>query len=69
MQIKKNIGSIDRIIRVVIAAILVVLYFTEVISGTIGIVLLVLAAVLLITSLTKVCLLYLPFGISTCKKE
>ena len=60
-------GSADRIIRILITAIMAVLYFTGIISGTLGIVLLVLAGVFLLTSLISFCPLYAPFGISTCK--
>ena len=63
---KKNMGNADRIIRVIIAAVIVALYFTDVVSGTLGIVLLVLAAVFVLTSLVGFCPLYLPFGLSTC---
>jgi hypothetical protein len=63
---KKNMGSADRIIRVIIAAIISVLYFTETITGTIGIVLLILSGVLVLTSLISFCPLYAPFGIKTC---
>lgn len=64
---KKNMGIADRIIRVIIAAVVSVLYFTGTISGTLGIVLLVLAGVFVLTSLISFCPLYLPFGIKTCK--
>jgi len=64
---KKNMGSADRIIRVIIAAIVSVLYFTGTISGTLGIILLVLAGVFVLTSLISFCPLYAPFGIKTCK--
>jgi uncharacterized membrane protein len=63
---KKNMGSTDRIIRVVIAVIIGLLYFTNVISGTLGLVLMVLAVVFVLTSLVSFCPLYAPFGISTC---
>jgi hypothetical protein len=63
---KKNMGSADRIIRVIIAAIIATLYFTNVLTGTLGIVLLVLAGVFLLTSIVKFCPLYAPFGINTC---
>ena len=66
---KKNMGSADRIIRFIIAAVIATLYFTNVITGTIGIVLLVLAGVFVLTSLVSVCPLYLPFGLKTCKTE
>ena len=63
---KKNMGIADRIIRIIIAAIVGVLYFTEIISGTIGIIFLILAGIFLLTSLISFCPLYLPFGIKTC---
>ncbi|WP_190809840.1 DUF2892 domain-containing protein [Flagellimonas sp. S3867] len=68
---KKNMGSADRIIRFVVAAIIAILYFTGTISGTLGIVLLVLGGVFVLTSFISFCPLYAPFGISTCptKKE
>ncbi|MCG6186246.1 YgaP family membrane protein [Maribellus maritimus] len=65
---KKNMGNADRIIRLVIAAIIVVLYTTSTITGTLGIVLLVLAGIFVFTSLFHVCPLYFPFGIKTNKK-
>ena len=63
---KKNVGGVDRIIRLVLAGLFVVLYFMDVATGTFGIVLLVLAGILVLTSLVGTCGLYLPFGISTC---
>ena len=68
---KKNMGSVDRIIRLIIAAGIAVLYFTDVISGTLGIILLILAIVFVLTSFIGFCPLYLPFGLSTStsKKE
>lgn len=66
---KKNMGSADRVIRVVLAALVVVLYFMEVISGTTAIILLVLATVFALTSLVSFCPLYLPFGLSTLRKK
>jgi Protein of unknown function (DUF2892) len=66
---KKNMGTIDIAIRLVIAAIVVILYFTHVISGTIAIILLIFAGVFILTSLLSFCPLYLPFGISTRGKK
>jgi len=63
---KKNMGLADRIIRVIIAAIMGVLYFTGIITGTLGIVLLILAGVFVLTSLISFCPLYAPFGFRTC---
>ena len=62
-------GSADRIIRVIIAAIIAILYFTDVLTGTLGLVLLILAAVFLLTSVVRFCPLYLPLGINTCKTK
>lgn len=63
---KKNMGSADRIIRVVLAVVFAALYFSNTVTGTLGIVLLVLAGVFLLTSLVSFCPLYAPFGLSTC---
>ena len=63
---KKNMGSADRIIRVIIAAVIVYLYFTNVVSGTLGLILIILAGVFLLTSVVSFCPLYAPFGLSTC---
>ena len=64
---KKNMGIIDRIIRILIVVVIVILYFTQVITGTLTIILGLVAVILLLTSLIGVCPLYLPFGIKTCK--
>lgn len=64
---KKNMGNTDRVVRILIAAVVAVLYFTGVVSGTVGIVLLVLAGIFVLTSLISFCPLYAPFGLSTCK--
>ena len=66
---KKNMGMGDRIIRVIIAAVIAVLFFTGVVKGTFGIVLLVLAGIFVLTSLISFCPLYAPFGIKTCKTK
>lgn len=66
---KKNMGSADRIIRLIIAAIFATLYFTDIIGGTIGIVLLAIALIFALTSFISFCPLYWPFGIKTCKTE
>ena len=66
---KKNMGGVDRIVRLVIAALVAVLYFAEVITGTLGIVLLVVAVIFFLTSLVSFCPLYAPFGLSTCKTK
>ena len=66
---KKNMGSADKIIRLMIAAIVAILYFTNVLTGTVGIVMLVLAGVFVLTSLISFCPLYAPFGLSTCRTK
>ena len=66
---KKNMGSADKIIRIIAAIVIAVLYFTNVISGTLGIVLLALAAVFVLTSFISFCPLYAPFGLSTCANK
>lgn len=63
---KKNVGNIDRVARVVLAILISVLYFTDVITGTLGIVFMVFAGVFALTSLIKSCPLYSIFGINTC---
>ena len=63
---KKNTGSIDKILRLVLAAIIAVLYFTNLISGTLGIVLVILGGVFVLTSLVSFCPLYSLIGIKTC---
>lgn len=62
-------GSTDKIIRFILAAIFVILYFTGTVTGTVGIILLVLAGVFVLTSLVSFCPLYAPFGLSTCKTD
>ena len=57
---KKNMGNLDRIIRVLVAAVIAVLFFTKTVTGTLGIVLLVLAAVFVLTSLVSFCPLGTP---------
>lgn len=56
----------DRVIRVIIAAVIAILFFTNTISGTLGIILLVLAGIFVLTSFISFCPLYAPFGINTC---
>jgi hypothetical protein len=63
---KKNMGNTDRLIRVLLAGVLAYLYFSGTVTGTIGLVLVVLAGVFVLTSLVGFCPLYAPFGISTC---
>jgi hypothetical protein len=66
---KKNMGNIDRIIRIIFAVIFAALYFSGTVTGTIGIILLILGGVFVLTSMISFCPLYVPFGLSTCTKE
>jgi hypothetical protein len=66
---KKNMGSSDRIIRVLIAAVLAFLFFNDTVTGTAGIVLLVVAGVFILTSLVSFCPLYTLLGMNTCPKR
>lgn len=63
---KKNMGKTDKTVRIILAALIAILYFTNVISGTLGLILLALAAVFVLTSLVSFCPLYAPLGINTC---
>jgi hypothetical protein len=65
---KSNMGTADRVIRVLVAIGIAGLYFANLISGTTAIILLVLAGVFILTSFISFCPLYLPFGISTRRK-
>ncbi len=66
---KKNMGNTDKIIRLIIAIGIAILYFTGVITGTIGIVLLILAGIFILTSLVSFCPLYALFGMDTCPRK
>lgn len=59
-------GNADRAIRVILAILVAILYFTNVISGTLGLILLVVAGVFVLTSLISFCPLYSLIGVNTC---
>jgi len=63
---KKNMGSTDKIVRVLIAAIVATLFLTNVITGVLGIILLALAGIFVLTSLVSFCPIYTIFGMNTC---
>lgn len=69
MKFNKNMGLTDRIIRFVAAVIFGYLYFSGIVTGLLGIILLVLGIVFILTSLVSFCPLYLPFKFSTASKE
>ena len=64
---KRNMSNIDRIVRVIVAALFAYLSFGGVVTGTLGIVLVVLGAVFLLTSVVSFCPLYAIFKLSTYK--
>jgi hypothetical protein len=66
---QKNMGGTDRTLRVILAIVFATLYFTGTVTGTGGIILLVLGGIFLLTSLVSFCPLYVLFGIKTCKKD
>jgi hypothetical protein len=66
---KKNMGSIDKLVRVLVAAVIAVLYFTNQITGTVALILGIVAVVFLLTSAIGFCPLYLPLKLSTIKKK
>lgn len=66
---QKNVGSVDKAVRLILALVLIYLYVKGTLSGTAGIIALVIAAVLIITSLTGFCFIYTLFGINTSKKK
>ena len=66
---KKNMGNTDRIIRVILAIVFSVLYFTGTVTGTFGLVLVILGAIFLATSFISFCPLYTLVGMNTCEKK
>lgn len=66
---KKNIGNTDKLIRLMLALLVAVLYFTGMISGTLAVILGVIAVILVTTSMVRFCGLYTLLGISTCKTK
>jgi hypothetical protein len=66
---KANMGNLDRGLRIILAVVFAALYFTNIIGGTAGLILLILGIVFVLTSFIGFCPLYLPFGISTNKEK
>lgn len=62
-------GAADKIVRIILALVIAGLYFGGIVSGAIGITLLVLGGIFVLTSFISFCPLYAPFGISTCKTK
>lgn len=65
---RKNMGTIDKVIRLAVALVIVILLFTGQVTGTAATVLGIVAVAFVVTSLIGWCPSYVPFGISTCKK-
>ena len=65
----KNVGKSDKIVRIIIAIVLITLYFTNVVTGTLGIIALFLAGVAVATAFMNFCGLYKIVGINTCKMK
>ena len=66
---KQNMGSIDRILRIIFAAVFGLLYFNGLVTGTWGIVLLVMGGIFVLTSLVGFCPLYTVLGLNTCPRK
>ena len=65
----KNIGKSDKIVRILIAVLFTVLFLNQVVTGVMGVILVILAGVFLLTSVVGTCPLYLPFKINTNHKK
>ena len=68
MELNKNMGTVDRIIRIALALVFVGLIVTGTVSGVLAIILGIVAAVFAVTSVVSFCPLYLPFKLSTRSK-
>jgi hypothetical protein len=66
---KKNMGNTDKGIRIVVAIAIALLYYFNVVEGTLAYILMALAIIFLLTSFISFCPLYAPFGINTCKTK
>ncbi len=66
---KKNMGTVDKSIRILVAVIIAILFFTKVIEGILAIILLIVAVMFIVTSFISVCPMYPVLGINTRKKE
>ena len=65
----KNMGLIDRTMRILVAIAIIILYLTNILTGTFGIVMIILSVIFVLTSLISFCPLYLPFKINTKKTK
>lgn len=69
LKMKKNMGNADRIVRFVIAIIIGILYWQEIISGTLAIILGIISVIFIVTSFVRFCPLYAIIGLNTCPKK
>ncbi len=65
---EKNVGTVDRVIRIALAVIALVLYLTRAVTGTMALLVMAIAIILVLTSIISYCPLYRPFNINTKKK-
>lgn len=63
---KKNMGATDKTIRILAAIVIAGLWFGNIITGTLGVILLILAVIFLATSLISFCPIYAILGLNTC---
>jgi amino acid transporter len=68
-KMKKNLGTIDKLVRILIAAVIAILFFANIITGALGIALLLFAVILVVTSFINFCPIYFAFGLSSNKKK
>jgi len=68
-MMKKNMGITDTVIRILLALVFIILFYMKIITGTLGIVLLIFAGVFLLTSFVSFCPLYTIFGFKTCSNK
>ncbi|MBS1914714.1 MAG: DUF2892 domain-containing protein [Bacteroidetes bacterium] len=66
---KLNMGSTDRVIRLVVAGILALLWFQNILAGTLGVIALIVAGIFFVTGVIGICPLYSLFGFNTCSKK
>ncbi|MBS1932650.1 MAG: DUF2892 domain-containing protein [Bacteroidetes bacterium] len=66
---KLNMGSTDRVIRLVVAGIIALLWFQNILAGTLGVIALIVAGIFFVTGVIGICPLYSLFGFNTCSKK
>ena len=69
MKLSLNVGGFDQVFRIILGAVLIVLAYFGILSGTGAIIAYVVAAIALITGIIKFCPLNALIGINTCKKR